>query len=101
MEQASKFERIEQKHSDALAAALASAPGKSSVIGYLLGILADVRDTISDVLYDNFEEAYAIRHIDEISGFLCDAARELSFILSEEICNSAGLGLEESESDGY
>ena len=67
-------------------------PGKSAICAYLVGLLGDVRDCVSENLFENYEEAPAASHLDEIQGYLRDAALHLSLMLGEEMCESVGLG---------
>lgn len=72
-------------------------PGKSAVCAYLVGLLADVRDCVSENLFEHYESAQAIKHLDDIQGYLRDAAMHLSLMLGDEMCESVGLGDREEE----
>lgn len=87
------MERIELKHSEGLYNSLSSISKEVGAAGYLLGLIADVRDCISDNLYQHLgldDEKAAFQEA-EISNYLRDAALNLSLLVGDAICSKVGL----------
>ncbi len=82
-------------HCNKMESQYSACPGKSAVCAYLVGLIADVRDCVSENLFKHYDAAKATEHLNDIQSCLRDVALHLSLMLGDEMCESVGLGDQE------